>query len=156
MLAALGRIGAGASKGAVAKKITSGVKAKTTTISKDKLTVIGGQIRAGSTTTHADGSIIRAGASMPDSVTGRSSTSTDSVGGDPLQSINQSLTKIQTLLKGSLALDQMRADQRRRQQQQQKAQAREALLEAKKPKKKEETGEGGGRQLSFMESLNFS
>ena len=84
------------------------------------------------------------------------STSTDSVGGDPLQSINQSLTKIQTLLKGSLALDKMRADQRRKQQQQQKAQAREAALETKKPKKKEESGEGGGGQLSFMDRImNF-
>ena len=56
-------------------------------------------------------------------------SASDSVSGDPLQSINQSLTKIQTLLKGSLALDKMRADQRRKQQQQQKAQAREAALE---------------------------
>ena len=37
MLAALGRIGGRAAKGAVAKKITSRVKAKTTKVSKDKL-----------------------------------------------------------------------------------------------------------------------
>ena len=67
MLPVLGVIGAGAAKGVVAKKITSGVKSKITKVSKDKLLGRGGQIRAGSTTTHADGSITRAGASMPHS-----------------------------------------------------------------------------------------
>ena len=146
MLAALGRIGGGAAKGAVAKKITSGVKAKTTRVSKDKL--IG---RSGSSTSMSSASPT-ASPSAP-----RSSISiSTSVSGDPLQSINQSLTKIETLLKGSLALDQMRADQRRRQQQQQKAQAREAALETKKPKAAESGGGGGGRQLSFMDRImNF-
>ena len=104
MLAALGRIGGRAAKGAVAKKITSRVKAKTTKVSKDKL--IG---RSGSSTSMSSASPT-ASPSAP-----RSSISiSTSVSGDPLQSINQSLTKIETLLKGSLALDQMRADQRRR------------------------------------------
>ena len=146
MLAVLGRIGAGAAKGAVGKKITSGVKAKTTRVSKDKL--LG---RSGSST-----SMSSAAPTASPSAPKSSISASTPVSGDPLQSINQSLTKIQTLLKGSLALDKMRADQRRKQQQQQKAQAREAALEAKKPKKKEETGEGGGRQLSFMERItNF-
>ena len=146
MLAALGRIGGRAAKGAVAKKITSRVKAKTTKVSKDKL--IG---RSGSSTSMSSASPT-ASPSAP-----RSSISiSTSVSGDPLQSINQSLTKIETLLKGSLALDQMRADQRRRQQQQQKAQAREAALETKKPKAAESGGGGGGRQLSFMDRImNF-
>ena len=51
MLAALGRIGGGAAKGAVAKKITSGVKAKTIRVSKDKL--IG---RSGSSTSMSSAS----------------------------------------------------------------------------------------------------
>ena len=146
MLAALGRIGGRAAKGAVAKKITSRVKAKTTKVSKDKL--IG---RSGSSTSMSSASPTTS-PSAP-----RSSISTSiSVSGDPLQSINQSLTKIQTLLKGSLALDQMRADQRRRQQQQQKAQAREAALETKKSKETESGGGGGGKQLSFMDRImNF-
>jgi hypothetical protein len=146
MLAALGRIGAGASKGAVGKKITSGVKAKTTKVSKEKL--LG---RGGSSTSMSSASPTTSPSAPKSSI----STSTP-VGGDPLQSINQSLTKIQTLLKGSLALDKMRADQRRKQQQQQKAQARESALEAKKPKKEAESGGGGGGQMSFMDRItNF-
>ena len=145
MLAALGRIGAGAAKGAVGKKITSGVKAKTTRVSKDKL--LG---RGGSST-----SMSSAAPTTSPSAPKSSISASTPVSGDPLQSINQSLTKIQTLLKGSLALDKMRADQRRKQQQQQKAQAREAALEAKKPKKEAES-EGGGGQLSFMDRImNF-
>ena len=145
MLAALGRIGAGAAKGAVGKKITSGVKAKTTRVSKDKLLGRGGSSTSMSSATPT------ASPSAPKS----SISASTSVSGDPLQSINQSLTKIQTLLKGSLALDKMRADQRRKQQQQQKAQAREAALESKKPKKEAESG-GGGGQLSFMDRImNF-
>ena len=145
MLAALGRIGAGAAKGAVGKKITSGVKAKTTKVSKDKL------LGRGGSSTSMSSAAPTASPSAPKS----SISASTSVSGDPLQSINQSLTKIQTLLKGSLALDKMRADQRRKQQQQQKAQAREAALEAKKPKKEAESG-GGGRQLSFMDRImNF-
>ena len=145
MLAALGRIGAGAAKGAVGKKITSGVKAKTTRVSKDKL------LGRGGSSTSMSSAAPTASPSVPKS----SISASTSVSGDPLQSINQSLTKIQTLLKGSLALDKMRADQRRKQQQQQKAQAREAALEAKKPKKEAESG-GGGRQLSFMDRImNF-
>ena len=132
-------------KGAVKKKITSGVKAKTTKVSKEKL--LG---RGGSSTSMSSASPTTSPSAPKSSI--RTSTP---VGGDPLQSINQSLTKIQTLLKGSLALDKMRADQRRKQQQQQKAQAREAALETKKPKKGEQTI-GGGRQLSFMEKImNF-
>ena len=146
MLAALGRIGAGAAKGAVGKKITSGVKAKTTKVSKDKL--LG---RGGSST-----SMSSAAPTTSPSAPKSSISASTSVSGDPLQSINQSLTKIQTLLKGSLALDKMRADQRRKQQQQQKAQAREAALETKKPKKEAESGGGGGGQLSFMDRImNF-
>ena len=146
MLAALGRIGAGAAKGAVGKKITSGVKAKTTKVSKEKL--LG---RGGSSTSMSSASPTTSPSAPKSSI----STSTP-VGGDPLQSINQSLTKIQTLLKGSLALDKMRADQRRKQQQQQKAQARESALEAKKPKKEAESGGGGGGQMSFMDRItNF-
>ena len=146
MLAALGRIGAGAAKGAVGKKITSGVKAKTTKVSKDKL------LGRGGSSTSMSSAAPTASPSAPKS----SISASTSVSGDPLQSINQSLTKIQTLLKGSLALDKMRADQRRKQQQQQKAQARESALEAKKPKKEAESGGGGGRQLSFMDRImNF-
>ena len=145
MLAALGRIGAGTAKGAVGKKITSGVKAKTTKVSKDQL------LGRGGSSTSMSSAAPTASPSAPKS----SISASTSVSGDPLQSINQSLTKIQTLLKGSLALDKMRADQRRKQQQQQKAQAREAALEAKKPKKDAESG-GGGRQLSFMDRImNF-
>ena len=133
-------------KGAVKKKITSGVKAKTTKVSKEKL--LG---RGGSSTSMSSASPTTSPSAPKSSI----STSTP-VGGDPLQSINQSLTKIQTLLKGSLALDKMRADQRRKQQQQQKAQAREAALEAKKPKKEAESGGGGGGQMSFMDRItNF-
>ena len=42
MLPVLGVIGAGAAKGVVAKKITSGVKSKITKVSKDKLLGRGG------------------------------------------------------------------------------------------------------------------
>ena len=142
MLPVLGVIGAGAAKGVVAKKITSGVKSKITKVSKDKLLGRGGSSTSMSSATPT------ASPSAPKS----SISASTSVSGDPLQSINQSLTKIQTLLKGSLALDKMRADQRRKQQQQQKAQAREAALEAKKPKKEAES-EGGGGQLSFMDRI---
>ena len=145
MLPVLGVIGAGAAKGVVAKKITSGVKSKITKVSKDKL------LGRGGSSTSMTSAAPTASPSAPKS----SISASTSVSGDPLQSINQSLTKIQTLLKGSLALDKMRADQRRKQQQQQKAQAREAALEAKKPRKEAES-EGGGGQLSFMDRImNF-
>lgn len=135
----------GATKGAVKKKITGGVKAKTTKVSKEKL------LGRGDTSTS-----MSAPTSTSSSVPKPTVNGSTSVSGDPLQSINQSLTKIQSLLKGSLALDKSIADQKRKQREQEKAKVREGVLETRKPEEQVQEGGGGGRQMSFMDSIiNF-